>query len=242
MRKHSYSKDPLGLAFYDYYFNFENDAKIKTISELGGNDYIPVSMFFRTYREMSRLEKVALKHCRTSVLDIGAGAGCHALWLQQNHYPVTAIDVSPGAVDIMKKQGLQDVREISFYDLETEQPYDTIFMMMNGIGFTGDLEGLEQFFKHVKTMMHKESVILLDSTDISYLFSKRNKTVEIDLSSSYYGVFDFMMEYKKVKSDKFYWLYIDFASLEAIAEDYGFSAVKLHEDSNYQYLAELKLK
>ncbi|MCF8308126.1 MAG: class I SAM-dependent methyltransferase [Bacteroidales bacterium] len=241
MKKHSYPNDPLGRALYDYYFDREKEGRIKTISELGGIDYMPASMFFRTYGRMPELEKIALKYCRGSVLDVGAGAGCHALWLQHNGHTVTAIDTSPGAVDIMKEQGVSDARQVSFYEF-TDKPYDTIFMMMNGIGFTGDLQGLEKFFSHVKTLIHKDSVILLDSTDISYLFSERNQTVEIDLSSPYYGVFDFVMEYKNIRSEKFYWLYIDFISLEVLANDFGFEAVKLYEDDHYQYLAELKQK
>ncbi|MCF8232718.1 MAG: class I SAM-dependent methyltransferase [Bacteroidales bacterium] len=241
MTKHTYPNDPLGQALYDYYFKREKEGRIKTISELGGKDFMPASMFFRTYEEMPELEKIALKKCYGSVLDIGAGAGCHALWLQRNGHPVTAIDTSPGAVDVMKEQGVSDARQISFYEF-TDKPYDTVFMMMNGIGFAGDLQGLERFFNHVRTLIHEESVILLDSTDISYLFSERNQTVEIDLSSAYYGVFDFVMEYKNIRSQQFYWLYIDFASLEVFADDFGFEAIKLHEDDRYQYLAKLKRK
>jgi len=241
MRKQAFQNDPLGYAFNDYYFNFKNDATIRTISELGGNDTMPVSIFFRTYREMSQLEKTALKRCRGRVLDVGAGAGCHALWLQQNNHPVTAIDISPGAVEIMKKQGVKDAREISFYFLE-EKPYDTIFMMMNGIGFTGSPEGLDKFFEHVKTLIHEDSVIFLDSTDVSTLFSKRSSSAKIEANEPYYGVFDFIMRYKNVKSRKFYWIYLDFLSLEEFAKQHGFNAVKLYQDKNYQYLAELKLK
>lgn len=241
MRKQAFQNDPLGCAFNDYYFKFKNDATIKTISELGGNDTMPVNMFFRTYREMSQLEKIALKRSKGWVLDVGAGAGSHALWLQQNNYPVTAIDISPGAVKIMKERGIKDAREISFYFLE-EKPYDTVFMMMNGIGFTGSPEGLDEFFEHVKTLIHEDSVILLDSTDVSTLFSQRNSSAKIEANEPYYGVFDFVMRYKNVKSRKFYWIYLDFLSLEEFAKQHGFSAVKLYQDKNYQYLAELKLK
>lgn len=241
MRKLAFPDDPLGYAFSDYYYKFANDATIKTISQLGGNDSMPVRIFFRTYREMSQLEKTALNRCKGSVLDVGAGAGCHALWLQENRHPVTAIDISAGAVDIMKRRGVKDAREVSFYFLE-EKPYDTIFMMMNGIGFTGSPEGLHEFFEHVKTLIHNETVILLDSTDVSTLFSQRNSSAQIEANEPYYGVFDFIMRYKNVKSKKFYWMYLDFLSLEEFAKQHGFSAVKLHQDKNYQYLAELKLK
>lgn len=241
MKQPAFKKDPLGAAFYDYYFNHQYHAKVKTISDHGGMDSMPVSMFFRTYREMGKLEQKALKACKGSVLDIGAGAGCHALWLQENNHPVTAIDVSRGAVSVMKERGIKDAREISFFKLN-EKPYDTVFMMMNGIGFTGDPEGLEKFFEHVKTLMQDDSKIILDSTDVSYLYSEHGPNLEIDLTSSYYGVFDFMMEYNGIFSDPFYWMYIDYASLAALAEENGFKVEKIYQDESFRYLARLRMK
>src|SRR5437763_574936 len=87
----SMNNDVLGTALHDYYFG-KRSGKLWILNQYGPKEEMPVAMYFRQYDYMPELEQTALQHCKGTVLDIGAGAGSHALWLQQEGYSVTAID------------------------------------------------------------------------------------------------------------------------------------------------------
>ena len=89
--------DAFGEA-YGAYLNGRKDAKISVSSNVDPDDEIPASYFFRDFDSMPELEKMALLHCKGSVLDVGAGAGSHALFLQGLGCNVTAMDISDRAV------------------------------------------------------------------------------------------------------------------------------------------------
>ncbi|MEA3503848.1 MAG: class I SAM-dependent methyltransferase, partial [Bacteroidota bacterium] len=207
--------------------------------EIIGDDVIPVKLFFRVVKDLLEMETKSLEQCKGKVLDIGAGAGSNALMLQGS-CDVTAIDISSGLVDIMKKRGVKDAHCISFFDMEIEK-FDTIFMMMNGIGFVGDIAGFEKFLVKAKKMLNPGAKIVFDTTDVSYLFDDAEDLSYLDTGYDYLGVFDFVMEYKNVKGEKFSWLYLDYLTLTAYAHKHGFLVKKIYEDSQYSYLVTLEL-
>ena len=61
-------------------------------------DEIPVETLFRDYDSMPPLEHHALDLVKGRTLDVGAGAGCHSLVLQERGIDVDAIDISPLSV------------------------------------------------------------------------------------------------------------------------------------------------
>ena len=89
-------KDLFGQAILDYQTqNAPEDLVTETnISEA---DEMSVAYLFRTYQEMPKIEKKALKLAKGKILDVGCGAGSHSLYLQQKGFDVTAIDISPNA-------------------------------------------------------------------------------------------------------------------------------------------------
>ena len=95
--------DPIGAAILDYAAT-KKPTDIIVCSDICEDDIIPVEVLFRNADEMPELELIALSRCKGKVLDVGAGAGSHALELSENAFDVTAIDISQGAVDHMKKQ------------------------------------------------------------------------------------------------------------------------------------------
>ena len=82
---------------------------------------------------------------------MGAGSGCHSLVLQEKGIDVTAIDISPLSVETMKERGVKKVMEQDFFTLEGQ--YDTILMLMNGIGIVGTLERLPKFFRQLDNIL-----------------------------------------------------------------------------------------
>lgn len=230
--------DPIGAAIRDY-AKSKKPADIVVKSDICEDDIIPVELLFRGYDDMPDLEKKALALCEGKVLDIGAGAGAHALALQDMGMEVHCIDLSAGAVDWMNKQGLK-ARQKDFYHLR-EEKYDTLLLLMNGLGVAGTLKNLPKFLRQAKQLLHPGGKILCDSSDIRYLYEEEDGSLWMDLNSEYYGNFRFTMQYQKEVGNAFDWLYVDFDNLFQIAQKEGFKAQKIFEQNDH-YLAELTLQ
>ena len=84
--------------------------------------------------------------------------------------------------------------------------------------------------------------LLIDSSDLIYLYENEDGSVDIDLNGSYYGEVDFMMQYKNMKGEAFDWLYVDFETLSFHAEQNGFHAELVFEGEHYDYLARITRK
>jgi len=180
---------------------------------------------------MPTIEQEALKLCNGNILDVGCGAGSHALYLQNNNSQVKAIDTSKGAIEIVKKRGVVNATCKDFFDIKNEK-FDTILMLMNGIGIIGELKNLQHFFEHSRSLLNEGGKILLDSSDLVYLFDD-----EILDSKKYYGEFEFSISYKNEKADSFNWLYIDPNLLQEYARANNFHCEILKKGSNHDYLA-----
>ena len=135
------SADPMGAAIAEY-FKTGKAAKLRVMSEMFDEDEIPVKTLFRTYAQMSKLEKLALEKAQGSILDVGAGSGCHSLALQDMGKEVCAIDISPLSVETMKARGVKDVAEVNLFSPMLDRKFDTILMLMNGTGIIGRLENM----------------------------------------------------------------------------------------------------
>lgn len=233
------SKDPLGRALLDYHAG-NPTGTLWAMCDIADDDEIPIQQFFRAYDEMPPLEQLALQHCRGHVLDIGAGAGSHSLILQNMGLTVTAIDISPGAVAVMRRRGVKQVVHADIFHWQ-QQGFDTLLLMMNGIGLVGDLQGLEVFLSAMRSKLKPEAQILLDSSDVSYLFMDEEGTQRIDNQAGFYGEAAFYMKYKSIRGKPFKWLYLDVSLLQNRAEALGYRCELLAEGEHYEYLARLSL-
>jgi hypothetical protein len=115
-------------------------------------------------------------------------------------------------------------------------------MAMNGIGIVGRVERLPEFFKRAKQLLNAGGCILLDSSDLRYVFENEDGSLDIDLAAGYYGEVDYAMKYRTVQGDSFDWLYIDFATLQMYANESDFECEKVADGDHYDYLACLRLK
>ncbi|MGL5958821.1 MAG: class I SAM-dependent methyltransferase [Phocaeicola sp.] len=234
-------KDPMGAAIFDYYKHQQADT-LRVFSSQFDEDEIPVAQLFRDFEQMSVLEQKALKLAKGHILDVGAGSGCHTLALQAMDKEVTAIDISPLSVEVMQKRGVKQATLINLFDPALTTTYDTLLMLMNGAGIVGVLDNLPLFFTRIKELLRPGGCVLLDSSDLRYLFEEEDGSFLMDLAGDYYGEVDFTMQYKKVKGGSFDWLYVDFETLSHYAAECGFEATLIAEGEHYDYLAQLKLK
>lgn len=229
--------DIFGQAVLDHY-QYNNSENIKVLSEDFDEDEIPTDYLFRQLKEMPPIEKKALKLSKGKTLDVGCCAGSHALALQEKGIEVKAIDISQGAIQVARLRGIKNAVVQDFF--QEREKFDTILMLMNGIGIVGKLKNLTEFFQHLKTILNPDGKVLLDSSDLQYLFDREEDgSIWVD-PTQYYGELNYQIQYKDEISAVFDWLYVDFNSLQLAAESNGFSCKLIQEGEHYDYLAELK--
>ena len=231
--------DPMGKAIADYYKN-KKASKLRVFSPMFEEDEIPLQTLFRKYEDMPEIERQALDMARGRTLDVGAGAGCHSLVLQQHGINVTAIDISPLSVQAMKDRGVKNVIEQDFFTLDEQ--YDTILMLMNGIGIVGTLERMPEFFHHLDKILASGGQVLCDSTDISYVFETEDGIIELPSNPSYYGEVSFQMQYEDIIGKPFNWLNLDADTLRQQAERNGYTVEIVTQGEHYDYLAKISRK
>lgn len=234
----SNTKDPIGQALLDY-FNNGSAADIKVESDVLDDDIIPVNYLFRDESELPELESIALSLCRGKVLDVGACSGAHSLILQNRNLTVESIDLSEGAVEVMLKRGLS-ARQIDFFELKNEL-YETLLFLMNGTGIAGSLDRFENLLIQASSLLEANGQILIDSTDIRYIYEDEDGGVWVDLNGSYYGEIEFKMTYKNHSGEWFNWLYLDQEKLKDLAGKCGFTCEIVFQEED-QYLAQLRKK
>lgn len=242
--------DPMGAAIFDYHKNGPACGKLIVHSSMLDDDEIPVDALFRSFEQMPALEQTALRMAQGKIMDVGAGSGCHSLALQSMGKNAVAIDISPLSVAVMKDKGL-DARLVNLYDETFSEKFDTILMLMNGSGIIGRLENMGMFFKRMKQLLAPGGCILMDSSDLRYLYEDEDGSFEIDLADEYYGLLDYQMEYvpsKRISSgptvlgESFDWLYVDFDTLSYYAEQNGFKVEMAAQGEHYDYLAKISLQ
>lgn len=205
-------------------------------------DEAPLSYFFREPDQFPPLELMALDQCRGRVLDVGAGSGCHSLELERRGLSVTALEILPGLVDILRRRGLRDVRQTTWMELIAGEPYDTVLMMMNGLGLAETLAGLDRFFRDARRLVQPDGQVLADSTDVRVRMdpeARRTGTMNRP-DGRYIGELHFQLEFEGRKGPPFAQLYVDPETLVGKAAAGGWGCEILRQPDEYgNYLVRL---
>jgi hypothetical protein len=228
-------EDILGTAL----LNFQNNGVVGDLFIKGKDleeDEMDVSYYFRNFPKMPGIEQKALSVCKGKVLDIGAGAGSHALYLKEKGFDVCTMDSSPGAVEVMKLRGLSCVY-LSDSIKTIDQKFDTLLLLMNGIGISGKLELLPDFISGLTSLLTEKGQIIFDSTDLRYLFEEEDGSMWMDLNAPYYGEMEYMYATKDSIGIPFDWLYVDENTMNTICEDLGLKLNVIFRADAYHYLA-----
>ena len=233
-------KDLMGRAIWDYFYQ-ENPEDLQTETSISELDDLPVSYLFRNYKEMNALEQKALDLSFGKVLDVGAGAGSHSLYLQNDKkLEVTALDISSKSIEICKARGVKNAVCEDFLKF-SDSKFDTILLLMNGTGIFQSLKNLDQYLQKLKNLISENGQILLDSTDILYMYDQDDDGGVLVPATGYYGELDYYIHYKGESELPMKWLYLDFNTLKnaAIANGFKIQKIKQLDDS---YLAKLTVK
>ena len=233
-------KDLFGRAILDYQTN-NSPQDLITETTISEEDEMSVAYLFREYDSMPLIEQKALAMSYGKILDVGAGAGSHSLYLQnERNLDVTAIDISQLAIETCALRGIKNtaVADILTWKSET---YDTVLLLMNGTGIFGTLEKTSLFLKKLRSLLKPNGQILIDSSDIIYMFDQDEDGSYSVPAGTYYGELEFTISYKGEKEESFPWLYLDYNTLQNIAIANNLACELVTEGEHYDYLARLTL-
>ena len=231
-------KDLLGKALLDFQTN-NNPENVITETTISEADEMSIAYMFRDFNEMPKLEKQALKLSKGKILDVGCGAGSHALYLKEKSFEVLPIDISENAIETCRLRGLENAEVLDILELK-DQKFDTILLLMNGTGIFGKLNKVAQYLNHLKELLNDGGQILIDSSDLIYMFDEDEDGGKwIPMHADYYGELVFNLSYKGENEEPFDWLYLDYNTLQNACIANDLKCELILEGENFDYLARI---
>ncbi len=230
-------KDLFGQAIHDYQTN-NSPEDLLTETSISEADEMSVAYLFRSFEQMPHLEQIALERAKGKILDVGCGAGSHSLYIQNKGLDVTAIDISANAINACQLRGLKNTRMQNVLALQNET-FDTILILMNGTGIFGTLAALPAYLQHLKSLLNPNGQILLDSSDLIYMYDENEDGSYSIPAEGYYGEISFTVSYKGQTDPPFPWLYLDYNTLQRAAQANGLQCELIAEGEHFDYLARL---
>ncbi|MCC9042815.1 class I SAM-dependent methyltransferase [Myroides sp. M-43] len=234
-------KDLLGKAILDFQTN-NNPQNVITETDISEAEEMDIAYLFREYKQMPKIEQKALNLCQGKILDVGCGAGAHAIYLQEKGFDIKAIDISKNSVEACKLRGISNVHIENILDIKKEK-YDTILLLMNGTGIFGRLVHTTKYLQHLKSLLNPGGQILIDSSDLIYMFDEDEdggKWIPME-NKDYYGELTFTVGYKGEVDEPLDWLYLDYNTLQNAAHANELTCKLILEGDNCDYLAQLTI-
>ena len=224
---------PLGKALRDHLDS--GVGRTVDVSRSDGLFYsIETEEFFSLKGRLLDLDETALAAARGRILDVGAGAGRHALALQELGCEVVAVDISPLCVEVMRARGVNQAHVADVFSIgggKNLGGFDTVLFLMQSIGIAGSLFGLEQLLDLLRPLVRPGGQLLLDSSPLLRVPGDSSDLSEgIDVSFAYEGY----------RGKSFSWLYLDETMLGEVAIRRGWNMEILGRTSASEYLARLR--
>lgn len=232
------SWEPLGRALEAYWAG-DVTAALEVHLEGGRRSALPAAELFRQ-DGFPAAEVAALELARGRVLDAGAGAGSHALELQEDGLEVMALDLSPRAVEVMRQRGVEHAECGDLATLEGES-FDTVLLMMNGLGLAGDLAGLDRLLVHAHGLLRPGGMLLFDGCDLRQTDDEIEQRLiaERRAAGRYFGAVMFQMGWRGELGEPFAWLFVDPATLRYRARRAGWQMQMIYQEPGGAYTARL---
>lgn len=227
------SKDPMGRAIYDYSNKAHNNI-IKVYSPEFFDDYIETAYLFRGYDDFPEVEQLAMQEASGEILDIGCGAGSHSIYLKNKGKSIEALDISSYICEVIQKEDIT-THCVDILNFGPDKKYDTLLLLMNGLGIAGRNHLLPHFLKKLKSLLTPDGQILIESCSTNYLFDDPQDAEDFS------GEILYQMEYEGIKGEPFHWLYLPYEKLKVVALENGLKSELLLEHDGSTYLAKLSL-
>lgn len=219
---------PLDAALAAYEGGRE-DAALTVRTDVGDPEGMRVAEFYRSEADMGSVERAALGAARGRVLDLGAGAGAFALPLAKRGLDVTALEILPTARRVLQRRGIADVRAGGLEALVEGERFDTVLVMMNGVGLCGTVGALPVFLAALASVLSPGGQILVDSTDPG--------DWESFADGRYPGEVHMQLSFDGDAGPPFPFLFVDHDLLAQAALLSGLECVVLARDPEGRYLA-----
>ena len=146
---------------------FEADAVPGTVLELierddGFLEGMDAARYFAGHDAWDALDHQACAAARGRILDVGAGAGRAALYLQETGRDAVALDISPGAVDVCQRRGVRRTFVGTVEDLAAGDrgPFDTFLLLGNNLGLLASAGQAPQFLNALARLAAPDAVVL----------------------------------------------------------------------------------
>lgn len=162
------TEDAYGRLVLDYYEN-DGASGLEIVERDDGfimASGIGPAAYFAPFRRWPKAERQAMRHVRGRVLDVGCGAGRVALHLQERGHEVVGIDTSPLAIEVARRRGVNDVRELSVTRVGPELGrFETIVMFGNNFGLTGSRQRAPWLLRRFKSIASENARIVAESVN-----------------------------------------------------------------------------
>lgn len=229
--------EPLAAALRDHH-RTGRPRRVRTHRADGVSFTIETEEYFTLDGALADLDGLSLDRCRGRVLDVGAGAGRHALALQERGFDVVAIDLSPICVALCQERGVRDARVFDVMTLDSGKPlgyFDTIFFGMQTIGVAGGVASLGRLLTRLQNCLTATGEIIADSSALREAWEGD----EADSSPSR-GEIVLSMRYRGWRGEYFPWVYLAEADLADVARCAGLEMKTLGSVDSGEYLATLQ--
>jgi len=235
--------DALGHALLDYFsgksaeeYIERNDGLLTTGKNLN------TQVYFSEYNEWPELEQRAVRLAHGKILDIGCGAGRHALYLQAKGFDVWGIDTSPLAIKICKKRGLKHARMLDIKDIDKlNYKFDSILLLGNNMALLGDIKKGKQILRKLKNVTNQDAYIFgtcvnphLTKDAVHLQYQNQNKR-----EGRMPGELTLRIRYKNLVGPWFKYIFMSPRELKDLLRGTGWAVEKVH-NSGVSYLAIIK--
>ncbi len=158
-------EDAFGHALLDHFLGEE--AQIIIERDDGNLDVSgKPEIYFREFDQWEEYDRRAMAHVSGRALDIGSGAGRHALYLQGKGHSVVALDNSPLAIEVMKRRGVREVALMPATQISSKLGvFDSILMMGNNFGLVANRRRAKWLFRRFHSITTPEAIVIATSLD-----------------------------------------------------------------------------
>jgi len=170
--------DAFGAALADHAAGRDGTELVLEVDDGYRTPALPPVAFFLPESSWGPAEREVLAHAPANgpVLDLGAGAGRHALWFQSRGHEVTAVDASPGAVEVCRCRGVADARLGDLTDPPADQPWATVLLMCGNLGLAGGWDETRALLTRLAAICAPGAVVIADTVDPTALGDEHSRT------------------------------------------------------------------
>jgi len=201
---------------------------------------LPVSRYLTSYKEWPLVQQKAITLAKGRVLDIGCGAGRHSLYLQENGFDVTGLDISPKAIQLCRERGLKKTVLMSIDRISISLgKFDTILLLENNFGLLENSAKAKRLLGKFYLATSETGRIIAQSSDPytsqdpdTLDYQKTNRA-----NNRMSGQLKMRLRYRRLISSWFDYLLVSKGEMREILKGTGWKVRRFLEFDHWSYVA-----